>query len=206
MTNWLVCALEKWRNMSSPPLPLANSGRVSGGVVGAAVLVQSSARKVREWAGLSTARLSPTESNHLSSITSPPGFYLTGDNIFCLSLTLLPPLCCSLVKFFFFFHFLWPSVCADARSATRLVQQQMANGPSPGYFTAGWRIRPLCMVPYFHFSNFARVGGGVWEGTGGGRVTQLETGSGKTRRHKWKSRPRWYNHFVQHEHFCKHVW
>ena len=24
--------------------------------------------------------------------------------------------------------------------------------------------------------------------------------------HKWKSRPRWYNHFVQHEHFCKHVW
>lgn len=44
----------------------------------------------------------------------------------------------------------------------------MANGPSPGYFTAGWRIRPLCMVPYFHFSNFARVGGGVWEGTGGG--------------------------------------
>lgn len=70
----------------------------------------------------------------------------------------------------------------------------MANGPSPGYFTAGWRICPLCMVPFFHFSNFAWVGGD----TAWNRFQEKQ-------QHKWKSRPRWYNHFVQHEHFCKHV-
>lgn len=74
--------------------------------------------------------------------------------------------------------------------------RQMANGPSPGYFTAGWRICPLCMLPFFHFSNFAWVGAvdTAWNGF-----------QEKQQQHKWKSRPRWYNHFVQHEHFCKHV-
>lgn len=147
MTNWLVCALEKWRNMSSPPLPLANSGRVSGGVVGATVFVQSSARKVREWAGLSTVRLSPTESNHLSSIKSPPGFYLTGDNIFCLSLTLLPSLCCSLVKFFFFFF-----IFCDLLFVQMLDRQL-------GWCSSKWlMVRPLVILrqagEYVHFAWF----------------------------------------------------
>lgn len=59
-------------------------------------------------------------------------------------------------------------------------QQRMANGPSPGYFTAGWRMCPLCMVPFFHFSNFAWVGGDTaWNGFQ------------EKQQHKWKSRPRW---------------
>lgn len=92
------------------------------------------------------------------------------------------------------FFFVWPSVCADAE-----IYDSVGGGK--------WlMVHPSVILrqagEYVHFAWFPSS---IFQTAPELGVTQLETGLQEKQQHKWKSRPRWYNHFVQHEHFCKHV-
>lgn len=95
----------------------------------------------------------------------------------------------------FLLSFSWPSVLCRCEICNSVGSSKWLMVHPPVILRQAGEYVHFAWFPSSIFQTSPELGGDTaWNGFQ------------EKQQHKWKSRPRWYNHFVQHEHFCKHVW
>lgn len=165
MTNWLVCALEKWRNMSSPPCSSLTVGQRRGEGGGAGILVQASlSRGSGEQAGLSTAQalgLNETACSAFCQLCYKFSFLGEKKNVFLFLfvLKIISSLCSSFVKFLVTFCLCRCEICNSVGSSEWLMVHP-----------------PVILRQAGEYVHFAWFPSSIFQTSPELGVTQLETG------------------------------